>query len=196
MFNDFDGCSRGYGHARHIGRVVTGAVMQVYDKVEYVDVDDIDYSLTIVGVPTNKGKPEDMPLAHKYTDLHLAGKDDEIPFKAMMLTTVVAEAMRMVRLENAPDVYELPIGAIRIGKVAFIGIPGEPFNAVGRGLKEAKGWDLIIPTCITNGSEGYYPMQDSYDEGGYEAKASTFKAGTAEQLIRDGVRILDELRNK
>ncbi|MBQ3493434.1 MAG: hypothetical protein IJA88_04930 [Clostridia bacterium] len=196
MFNDFDGCSRGYGHARHIGRVVTGAVMQVYDKVEYVDVDDIDYSLTIVGVPTNKGKPEDMPLAHKYTDLHLAGKDDEIPFKAMMLTTVVAEAMRMVRLENAPDVYELPIGAIKIGKVAFIGIPGEPFNAVGRGLKEAKGWDLIIPTCITNGSEGYYPMQDSYDEGGYEAKASTFKAGTAEQLIRDGVRILDELRNK
>ena len=37
MFNDFDGCSRGYGHARHIGRVVTGAVMQVYDKVEYVE---------------------------------------------------------------------------------------------------------------------------------------------------------------
>ena len=25
MFNDFDGCSRGYGHARHIGRVVAAA---------------------------------------------------------------------------------------------------------------------------------------------------------------------------
>ena len=196
MFNDFDGCSRGYGHARHIGRVVTGAVMSVYDKVEYVDVDEIKYSLDVIGVPANKGKPEDMPLAHKYTDLHLAGKDDEIPFKAMMLTTVVAEAMRMVRLENAPEVYELPIGAIAIGKVAFIGIPGEPFNAVGRGIAKAEGWDMIISSCDTNGAEGYFPMQDSYDEGGYEARTSTFKAGTAEQLICDCVQILDNLKKQ
>jgi hypothetical protein len=194
MFNDFDGCSRGYGHARHIARVVTGAVMSVYDKVEYVDVDDIKYSLTYVKVPVNKADPKDLPLAHKYNDLHLAGRDDEIPFKAMMLTTVVAEAMRMVRLENAPEFYDLPFGALAIGKVALFGIPGEPFNAIGRGVKKAEGWDLIIPTCLTNGSEGYYPMQDSYDEGGYEARTSTFKAGTAEKIIVEGVKILDELK--
>lgn len=194
MFNDFDGCSRGYGHARHMGRVVAGAVMQVYDKVNYVDVDDIKYSLTMVDVPTNKADPKDLPLAHKYTDLHNAGRDDEIPFKAMMLTTVVAEAMRMVRLENEPDFYNLPFGVIAIGKVVFFGIPGEPFNAIGRGLKEAKGWDLIIPTCLTNGSEGYYPMQDSYDEGGYEARTSTFKAGTAEKIVAEGLKIIEKLK--
>ena len=194
MFNDFDGCSRGYGHARHIARVVTGAVMSVYDKVEYVDVDDIKYSLNYVKVPVNKADPKDLPLAHKYNDLHLAGRDDEIPFKAMMLTTVVAEAMRMVRLENEPEFYDLPFGALAIGKVALFGIPGEPFNAVGRGVKKAEGWDLIIPTCLTNGSEGYYPMQDSYDEGGYEARTSTFKAGTAEKIIVEGIKILDELK--
>ncbi|MBQ7235792.1 MAG: hypothetical protein IJX03_01370 [Clostridia bacterium] len=194
MFNDFDGCSRGYGHARHIARVVTGAVLSVYDKVEYVDVDDIKYSLTYVQVPVNKADPKDLPLAHKYNDLHLAGRDDEIPFKAMMLTTVVAEAIRMVRLENEPEFYNLPFGAVAIGKVALFGIPGEPFNAIGRGIKEANGWDMIIPTCNTNGSEGYYPMQDSYDEGGYEARTSTFKAGTAEKIIADGVKILDGMR--
>lgn len=194
MFHDFDGCSRGYGHARHIARVVTGAVMSVYDKVEYVDVDDINYSLNYVQVAVNKADPKDLPLAHKYNDLHLAGRDDEIPFKAMMLTTVVAEAMRMVRLENEPDFYQLPFSAVSIGKVALFGIPGEPFNAIGRGVKKAEGWDLIIPTCLTNGSEGYYPMQDSYDEGGYEARTSTFKAGTAEKIIEEGVKILNDLR--
>ncbi len=194
MFNDFDGCSRGYGHARHIGRVVAGAVMSVYDKVEYVDVDDIDYSITPVKVALNKATPEELPLAHKYNDLHNAGRDDEIPFEAMMLTTVVAEASRMVRLEHEPDFYELPMSAMSIGKIALIGIPGEPFNAIGRGIKKAKGWDLIIPTCLTNGSQGYFPMQDSYDEGGYEARSSTFKAGTAENLIEQGVSILGKLK--
>ena len=48
MFNDFDGCSRGYGHARYIARVVTGAVLQIFDKVEYVDVDNIKYSQNII----------------------------------------------------------------------------------------------------------------------------------------------------
>ena len=194
MFNDFDGCSRGYGHARHMGRVVAGAVMSVYDKVNYVDVDDIKYSYTIVDIPANKADPKDLPLAHKYNDLHNAGKDDEIPFKAMMLTTVVAEAGRMVRLENAPDYFKLPFGAVAIGKVVFFGIPGEPFNAIGRGVKKAEGWDLIIPSCNVNGSEGYFPMKDSYDEGGYEARSSNFKAGTAEKIIEEGLKIIEKLK--
>ena len=194
MFNDFDGCSRGYGHARHIARVVTGAVMSVYDKVEYVDDVELNYSLNIVDIPANKATKEELVLAHKYNDLHNAGKDDEIPFKAMMLTTVVAEAARMVRLENAPDFFKLPFSAFSIGKIAFFGIPGEPFTEIGNGVKKAEGWDLIIPCCLTNGSEGYFPMKDSYDEGGYEARSSGFKAGTAELIVEEGKKILGELK--
>ena len=194
MFNDFDGCSRGYGHARHIARVVTGAVMSVYDKVEYVDDVELNYSLNIVDIPANKGTKEELVLAHKYNDLHNAGKDDEIPFKAMMLTTVVAEAARMVRLENAPDFFKLPFTAFSIGKIAFFGIPGEPFTEIGNGVRKADGWDLIIPCCLTNGSEGYFPMKDSYDEGGYEARSSGFKAGTAEKIVEEGVKILGKLK--
>ena len=57
MFNDFDGCSRGYGHARHIARVVTGAVLSAFDKVEYVDVDSIRTVNKAISLPTwNKQK--------------------------------------------------------------------------------------------------------------------------------------------
>ena len=193
MFNDFDGCSRGYGHARHIGRVVAGAVMQVYDKVNYVDVDDIKYVQRTIEIPTNKADPKDLPLAHKYNDLHNAGRDDEIPFKAMMLTTVVAEAARMVRLENAPETFPMLFSAIKIGPVAFFGIPGEPFTGVGRALKETEGYDLVLPTCNTNAKEGYFPMIEAYVEGGYEAKSSNFKAGVAEIIIEEGKKILTEM---
>ena len=194
MFNDFDGCSRGYGHARHIARVVTGAVLSIYDKVEYMDVDSVKYQQKIVDIPSNKPTPEEMPLARQYNEWHNAGRDDLIPYEAMMLTTVVAEAGRMVRLENAPDNFPMLFSAISIGDVAFFGIPGEPFNGVGRAIKAAPGWKMVIPTCLTNASEGYFPMMDSYEEGGYEARSSNFKAGVAEKIIEEGKKILAELR--
>ena len=194
MFHDFDDVDRGYGHARHMGNVMAGAVLQVYDKVNYTDVDSLRFTKKITDLPSNMPKPEDMPLAHKYHELHIAGKDNEIPFKGMELTTVVAEAGRMVRLEHGPETFPLPLTAIAIGNVALIGVPGEPFNGVGIGLKSAEGWDLVLPTCLTNGNEGYFPMQDSYDEGGYEARSSRYKAGTAELIISEGKALLDGLR--
>ena len=172
---------------------MAGAVMQVYDKVTYIDVDTINYQIKVIRIPSNMPKPEDMPLAHKYNDLHNAGRDDEIPFKAMELTTVVAEAGRMVRLEHGPAEFPLYLSAVTIGNIALLGIPGEPFNGVGIGLKEAKDWTLVLPCCNTNGKEGYFPMQDAYDEGGYEARSSNYKAGTAELLIQEGKALLDTL---
>ena len=194
MFHDFDDVDRGYGHARHMANVVAGAVMQVYDKVNYTDVDTINHQVKTICVPSNMPKPEDMPLAHKYNDLHLAGRDDLIPFEAMELTTVVAEAGRMVRLEHGPAEFPMYLSVVTIGNVAMVGIPGEPFNGVGIGLKEAKDWDMVMPCCNTNGKEGYFPMQDAYDEGGYEARSSNYKAGTAELLIKEGKALLDSLR--
>ena len=194
MFHDFDGCSRGYGHARHIARVVTGAVMSVYDKVEYTEVDDISYMQRVVDIPSNKATAEELVLAHKYNDLHNAGRDDLIPYEAMMLTTVVAEAGRMVRLENAPDAFPMLFTALNIGGVGFFGIPGEPFTGVGRGIKTAEGYKLVLPCCNTNAKEGYFPMKDSYEEGGYEARSSNFKAGTAERIIEEGLKMLDEIK--
>ncbi len=193
MFNDFDGCSRGYEHSKHIGRVVAGAVMQVYAKVEYVTVNCIKFAQKIIEIPSNKPTPDEMPLARKYNDLHKAGRDDEIPFKAMMLTTVLADAARKVRLENAPDNFPMILSALRIGDVAIMGLPGEPFTPVGTNIKETAGYKLILPCCNTNAKEGYFPMLDSYEEGGYEAKGSNFKAGVAEKLIEESKKILTEL---
>ena len=192
--NDFDDVTRGYGHARHMGRVVAGAVLQVFDKVKYVDVDRIAFGQQLVKVPSNMPAADEIEEAHRLADLHNSGRDDLIPYSGMMLTTVVAEALRRVRLENGPEAFEMPISAIAIGNVAMIGLPGEPFTGVGRGLKLAEGWDLVLPTCITNASEGYFPMMDAYDEGGYEARSSNYKAGVAELLIQEGTTLLNTLR--
>lgn len=82
-------------------------------------------------VPANIPAKEDMPLARKYKELHDAGLDSEIPYTGMELTTVVAEALRMCRLENAPENFNIRLTGVKLGPVAMIGIPGEPFTDIG-----------------------------------------------------------------
>jgi len=192
-FHDFDDVSRGYGHARYMARVVAGAVMQVYDKVDYRDVEEISWAQRQIRIPSQMPRPEDMENARRIHALHREGKDDQIPFRGMMLTTVVAEAARMVRLEKGPEFFEMTLSAIRIGKVALVGFPGEPFCGIGKAVKETAGYDLVLPTCCTNGYQGYFPMKDAYDEGGYEARTSNFCAGVAEKLIREAKEMLSTL---
>lgn len=194
--NDFDDVTRGYGHARHMGRVIAGGVLQVFDKVHYIDVSTLRYGQRMVQVPSNIPDPGNLAEAHRIHALHIAGQDDQLPYSGMMLTTVVAEAGCMVRLEHGPESFEMPISGIAIENVVLVGLPGEPFTGIGRGLKETEGWALILPTCATNGYEGYFPMQDSYDEGGYEARSSNFKAGVAELLIKEGKELLAELETQ
>lgn len=192
----FDNEMKSPGMARFVGRALAGTVLQVYDKVTYVEVDQLKALQQITKIPSNMPKPEDLPLAHKYKELHESGKDDEIPFKAMELTTVVAESLRMCRLEHGPEYFDLPLTGIQIGPVALIGIPGEPFTDIGVGIKEAPGWEMILPCGLTNGYLGYFPMKSAYDEGGYEARTSQYKSGVAELLIKDAKALLDKLKNK
>jgi hypothetical protein len=195
MFMDFDDVARGYKHAEFMGRVVTGGVLQTWDKVKYVDVDSIRFTQKMLEVPSNMPTPEDdMAEAHRIRDIHAAGRDDELPWVGMMRTTVVAKACRLCRLENGPAIFQMPLSGIAIGPVAMVGIPGEPFTGVGRGLKEAPEWEMVLPTCNTNAKEGYFPMLECYTEGGYEAGGSNYKAGVAEIIIEEGLKMLAELK--
>ena len=190
----FDNEMKSPGMARFVGRALAGTVLQVYDKVEYVDVDSIEMIQKAVVVPANVPDPKDLPLAHKYKELHEAGRDDEIPFKAMQLTTVVAEAIRMCDLENGPYEFSLGMCGIRLGKVALVGIPGEPFTEVGVKIKDTEGFDMIMPCGLVNGYEGYFPVKAAFDEGGYEARTSRYKTGVAEAVVANGKEILEILK--
>ncbi len=192
-FNDFDDVSRGYGHARFMGRVVAGGVMQVYDKVKYVDVDTLNYMERLIKIPSNMPAPEEMEEAYRIDKLHQEGKDAELPYTGMMLTTKVAEAARKIRLEHGPEYFDMKLSGLAIGEVAFVGIPGEPFTGIGRGIKEGEGFEMTMPACCTNGAQGYFPMKDAYDEGGYEAGSSNFRAGVAEIIIEEGKQLVKDL---
>ncbi|MBE6917172.1 MAG: hypothetical protein E7470_04625 [Ruminococcaceae bacterium] len=190
----FDNEMKSPGMARFVGRALAGTVLQVYDKVEYVDVDELQILHRIIEVDSNRPTPEQLPLAHKYKALHEAGRDDEIPFTAMELTTVVAEATRMCNLEFGPDTFQLELTGIRLGPVALLGIPGEPFTDIGVRIKATEGFRMIMPVALCNGYEGYFPSSAAYAAGGYESRSSRFRNNVSDLIVDGSKKLLNDLK--
>jgi len=189
-FMSASGAYGGYEHSKYMGRALAGTVAQVYDKVRAMEEPALRCKQKTIQVPANVPTPEQMPEARYIYEMWKAGRASELPYTGMMNTTVVAEACRMINLEHGPDFFDMTVSALALGKVVLVGLPGEPFAKVGLTLKEESGWDMIVPTCLTNGSEAYFPTQDAYDEGGYEARCSEFKPGVAEKLIEAGKELM------
>ena len=192
----FDNEMKSPGMARWVGRALAGSIIQVFDKVCYFDVDTIKTVKKRIDLNSNMPSKDELPLAHKYKELHESGRDDQIPFKAMQLTTVVAEALRMCNLENGPEKISFDLYGVKIGNVALLGIPGEPFTDIGVRLKAEKGWDMILPCALTNGYEGYFPTKSAYEEGGYESRSSIYRCGVDDDIVNCCKEILQELKNK
>jgi len=183
-----------YDFARYIGRAMAGTVLQEYDKVKYISVDSVRCMQRTLLIPSNMGTPEEIENAREVYEMYQKGQEKELrQMFGRMYETVIGSACRMIALEHGPEFFEMDMSAVAIGRVALIGIPGEGFTGMGIGLKEAEGWELILPTCLTNGAHGYFPMMDDYEEGGYEASAARFKAGAAEKMIEEGKDMLKAL---
>jgi len=184
---------KGYTHSRHMGLCVAGEAVKLYTYAEKIEGDKAAFIQHNIEVPSNRPKPEDIPTAEKYIAAHEAGRREDIPYSGMEYTTAVYEAYRMKKLENGPDYFTLYLNAVRLGGVVITGLPGEPFTEIGRSIKAQSPCDYTIVCCCANGYEAYYPTKEAYDEGGYEARSSEFKAGIAERLIEGSVEMLKSI---
>ena len=192
---DFDDVPRGYDHAKHMGAVIAGAALSCWYKTKNLEAGSIRFGARTVCVPSQRPRPEELPEARRIDSLHRAGRDAELPYKGMDLTTKVAAAERKLALENGPDNFDLPLSAFAIGTaVVFCGFPGEPFNDIGKEVKAKSPFGLTILSCLTNGDRGYFPFSDSYREGGYEAESSPFGPSVADDLIVGALNLVKELQ--
>ena len=109
-------------------------------------------------------------------------------------TVIVVEHDRDIMLASDYIIDLGPKAGRKGGNVVFAGIGGEPFTELGNRICAASPFDTTILCCLTNSAGGYIPTTQAYNEGGYEARSSSYKAGTAELIIEEGVKLLNELR--
>lgn len=83
------------------------------------------------------------------------------------------------------------INVLSLGDISFAIFSGEMFGATGRFIRENSPYDMTFVLTCANGYNGYFPTEQGYDFGCYEAYSSYVARGTAEQI---GDRFIEMLK--
>lgn len=186
--------TRGIKRSQYMGYAIAGEALKVYTMTRESEPGKVAFGQLTVTAPSNRTSDSDSLIrAKEIIGLHETGQNEKIG-KGNTVTLLVAEAYRMIRLENGPDAFQLYVTGISFGDICIIGFPGEPFTEIGCKTKASSPFDMTIISCCANGSEGYFPMHDAFEEGGYEARSSNFKSGIAELLISGAEKLTKQLK--
>lgn len=193
LHDTFDGCPRSYEHSRHMGRVIAGEVLKICGTAEEISANELAFSSKKITIPSNRDNAR-LEESRRIAELHDSGRDAEIPFEKMELTTVVAEAKRIIALENGPESFDFTLSAIKLGELVFAGIPGEAFVEIGRRICDGSPFKATVLCCLTNGGATYFPSSSAYDEGGYESRSSKLKKGGDDIVVNGMTELLESMK--
>lgn len=105
-------------------------------------------------------------------------------------------ARQLVSLNDMPEEMELEIGALIIGDVALVCLPGEMFSELAERIEDESPFrHTFCAELFNNGGAGYLPTRNAYSEGGYEprpALSSPFAPGTGEQVADAAIALLNQ----
>ena len=109
------------------------------------------------------------------------------------------EMFRRMRKEMAPhqgEARHTRLQIIRLGDIAFVGIPGEMFARLGLELRRRSPFRHTCIIGLANEQIGYIPDRKAYADGGYQTWVgwhSKLEVGTGEAMVDEAVAMLDEL---
>lgn len=87
---------------------------------------------------------------------------------------------------------------ILLGPWAIVGLPGEIYTYIGKGIKTASPFERTLVFELSNGTVGYVPPIDVIERGVYEAKVARINsqcgAETADVMINKALEILNRMK--
>ncbi len=110
--------------------------------------------------------------------------------------------IEMYEMQNLADTLEVMV--VRVGDVAFVGLPGEMFNEFGSDIKKRSPVKHTLVMGLTNDSRKYFPTRVSFSQGptgftpmtnGYETTpgATLYDKGAGEKLCETAVSLLNRI---
>lgn len=147
-------------------------------------------------------KPQPSPVeVQKRCDTHVAElqelKDsgasaDQLAAAAVQLRRSNMD-LRRAQTFHGVESYDLEIHVIQFGGVVLVGIPIEPFSAIGKEIRERSPFPYTLFGGYSNGANGYLPTREAAEIGGYEVDQMAVAHDSAERLVNKVLEILDDL---
>jgi neutral/alkaline ceramidase-like enzyme len=97
------------------------------------------------------------------------------------------------RLYQGKTHMDWQLQGIRIGSVALLSIPGEPFTEISQQIASESPFPDTLFSGYSNGGFGYLPSRSAFAEGGYEVEISPFSTDAADIVVEEGLKMLREL---
>ncbi|WP_219412397.1 hypothetical protein [Pseudonocardia nigra] len=122
------------------------------------------------------------------------------PARAALMRCWADWGRRILARESNPAPWPAPVNVLRWGPALVVALPGEPFAATARRIREhaAGTGATVLVAGYSNGCPGYLPPADEYACGGYEVDEAhryygtpgRFARGSAERLVDQAERAL------
>ena len=210
----------GHTLARRVAGIVAGETLRVVERLR--PAPDVTLGATQSRLPFRRRSvtEEDLAVAGRLLALPASTPAKELrsaaglgptgPFSWVVGQPLPDNALRLWAREcrllaEIPEQLETEVQVLRVGRAAFVSLPGEAFVELGLAIKRESpfrpdspaGPGVTMIAVLANDYVGYIPTRRAIeDEGGYEtwaARSSLPAAGTGEAMVEQALRLLSDL---
>jgi hypothetical protein len=193
-----------FQECQRIGYILAVSAMEAMQNAKVVSTDKIAVSREMV--PLSRIDISDEQLEWAKELMKKVEKEGMPPIQAdgMPDAHYAKEWIEMRKTQDITDSVEVMV--IRIGDIAFVGLPGEIFNEFGLDIKAKSPCKNTIVTGLTNDDRAYFPTAGSFTQGpkgftpyitGYETTpgSTLYEIGSGEKLDESAIKQLNSIFN-
>lgn len=181
--------------AKGMARKIAGEALKVYDDAKELPLGKVAGLSKIATVEKNPHEDWEVPIAEQIVATK-AKTEKELPDELRAHKITIKKAQRILKnLQHEGD-YLIPVYALQVGSLAFVGFPGEPFSETGMIVKERSCKEMTLCCCRTNGGYGYFPTRRAYEGAGYEREYTSLGPNCSEQLTDAAIEILEKMNQE
>ncbi len=182
---------------RPMGRGLTETAEMVLPRLEFTDEAPLDFRRVELPIPLREQTDEELAWAREVLDAEpVPPWDPDHPgqLKRDWISAASVWSVHLQRQRGAILAYEIQV--LRIGDVAIVGLPGEPFVELGLAIKPASPFQTTFIAHCTSHYVGYIPTAEGLARGGHESVTRYWAKLVPEAfaMIRDeATRVLGEM---
>jgi hypothetical protein len=176
-----------YHQMFRVAEMLAGSIHDAWREIRYRNWVPLAAQETMVDLAVRR--PSSADVAHAREVLQRAPQGP-------LRTLAEIYARETVQLAEWPARFRTPVQALRIGDLALVALPGEPFCQIGLNIKAKSPFKTTMMVGMANDYAGYIPTEEQHALGGYEtwrAKSSFLEVKAASQIQQAALGLLAKL---
>lgn len=160
------------------------------------------FAATIVEVPAREYEADEISAmeklaadAQKRVDAFPKGDESREAYQAAARFRRVSSLLNRWKQRSATEPVRVQLQVLRIGELAIVSMPGEPFAEIGADIKKASPFAFTMFCGYSTGAGGgYMPTAEEFQYRGYEVEGTPYGKAASEAVVRAATALLKSVR--